>query len=69
MACACLANILNEISKLGINLTAISSHSIHEDWKYYFYCEAEGQLDSDNVVKLQQILKEKCQTFKIVGSY
>ena len=64
-----LANILNEISKLGINLTAISSHSIHEAWKYYFYCEAEGRLDSEDVVKLQQILKDKCQTFKIVGSY
>ena len=35
-----LANVLNEISKLGINLTAISSHSTHEVWKYYFYCEA-----------------------------
>lgn len=64
-----LANILNEISKLGINLTAISSHSIHEAWKYYFYCEAEGRLDSEDVIKLQQILKDKCQTFKIVGSY
>lgn len=64
-----LANILNEISKLGVNLTAISSHSIHEAWKYYFYCEAEGRLDSLNIVKLQQVLKEKCETFKIIGSY
>ena len=64
-----LANILNEISKLDINLTAISSHSTHEAWKYYFYCEAEGRLDSENVLKLQTILIEKCQTFKVIGSY
>ena len=64
-----LAKILNEISRLNINLTAISSHSTHEAWKYYFYCEAEGRLDSSNVLLLQQILNEKCETFKIIGSY
>ena len=64
-----LAKILNEISRLNINLTAISSHSTHEAWKYYFYCEAEGRLDSSDVLLLQQILNEKCETFKIIGSY
>ena len=64
-----LANVLNEISKLGINLTAISSHSTHEVWKYYFYCEAEGRLDDSSVIKLKEILDEKCSTFKIIGSY
>ena len=64
-----LANILNEISRLNVNLTAISSHSTHEAWKYYFYCEAEGRLDSENIIKLQEILKRKCETYKVVGSY
>ena len=64
-----LAKILNEISRLDINLTAISSHSTHEAWKYYFFCEAEGRLDSLNVIKLEEVLKEKCETFKIIGSY
>ena len=64
-----LANILNEISRLGINLTAISSHSTHETWKYYFYCEAEGRLDSNNILKLQEVLISKCETFKVIGSY
>ena len=64
-----LANVLNEISKLDVNLTAISSHSTHEVWKYYFYCEAEGRLDDENVVKLKEVLNEKCSTFKIIGSY
>ncbi len=64
-----LAKILNEISILGVNLTAISSHSTHEAFKYYFYCEAEGRLDSENIVKLQEILKQKCETFKVIGSY
>lgn len=64
-----LANVLNEISKLNVNLTAISSHSTHEAWKYYFYCEADGRLDSENIIELVNVLKEKCQTFKIIGSY
>lgn len=64
-----LANVLNEISKLNVNLTAISSHSTHEDWKYYFYCEADGRLDSRNIIELVNVLKEKCQTFRIIGSY
>lgn len=64
-----LANVLNEISKLNVNLTAISSHSTHEQWKYYFYCEADGRLDSDNIKKLLSVLSRKCQTFKIIGSY
>ena len=64
-----LANVLNEISKLNVNLTSISSHSTHETWKYYFYCEAEGRLDDLNVKLLIDVLNEKCNTFKIVGSY
>lgn len=64
-----LANVLNEISKLNVNLTAISSHSTHEAWKYYFYCEADGRLDSQNIKELIKVLNEKCQTFKIIGSY
>ena len=64
-----LAKILNEISRLNVNLTAISSHSTHEAWKYYFYCEAEGRLDSENVIKLQEVLASKCETYKVIGSY
>ena len=64
-----LASVLNEISNLNVNLTAISSHSTHEAWKYYFYCEAEGRLDDENIIKLKNVLNEKCNTFKIVGSY
>ena len=64
-----LVTILNEISRLGVNLTAISSHSTHEDWEYYFFCEAEGKLDSSNIIALAKVLEGKCKTFKIIGSY
>lgn len=65
-----LANVLNEISKHDINLTAIKSRSMHDlPWKYYFYCEAEGRLDEENVIKMIEALKIKCESFKIVGSY
>mgnify|MGYP003447370025 CR=1 FL=1 len=65
-----LAKVLNEISKLNVNLTSITSRSTHNlPWKYYFYCEAEGRLDSTNIKKLITVLNEKCEIFKIVGSY
>jgi prephenate dehydratase len=64
-----LARVLNEISKLDVNLTAISSRTTHTAWKYYFYCEAEGRLDDPNIMKLREVLSLKCETFKIIGSY
>ena len=65
-----LAKILSEISSKEINLTSIKSRSMHDlPWKYYFYCEAEGRLDCSNVVDMIKVLEQKCQTFKIIGSY
>ena len=65
-----LAKVLNEISKQKVNLTAITSRSTHNSaWKYYFYCEAEGSLNSDNIKELIKVLEHKCETFKIIGSY
>ena len=65
-----LAEVLNEISKNHINLTSIKSRSTHMDaFKYYFYCEAEGRLDSFDVKNMIDALNKKCATFKIIGSY
>ena len=65
-----LANVLAEISKMNVNLTSIKSRSTHEAaWKYYFYCEAEGSLESENVKNMVEVLTKMCETFKIVGSY
>lgn len=65
-----LANVLTEISRHNINLTSIKSRSTHESaWKYYFYCEAEGCLDSIHVMEMIKVLSSMCETFKIIGSY
>ncbi len=65
-----LANVLTEISKHNVNLTSIRSRSTHESaWKYYFYCEAEGSLESQHVKEMIASLKGMCETFKIIGSY
>lgn len=65
-----LANVLTEISKHNVNLTSIRSRSTHESaWKYYFYCEARGSLESLNVQEMIACLKGMCETFKIIGSY
>lgn len=65
-----LAKVLNEISKASINLLSIKSRPVHDlAWKYYFYCEAEGDLADLRIQSLISILKAKCEIFKIIGSY
>ena len=38
-------------------------------WQYYFYVEAEGNLDSENGKKMMEELKNHCDRLKSVGTY
>jgi chorismate mutase/prephenate dehydratase len=38
-------------------------------WQYYFYVETEGDLSSDEGVKMMEELGEFCDRLKIVGTY
>ena len=38
-------------------------------WQYYFYIEAEGNLDSEDGKAMMKELKEHCDRVKTVGSY
>ena len=38
-------------------------------WQYYFYVEAEGNLDSENGKKMLSELALYCDRLKTVGSY
>ena len=38
-------------------------------WKYYFYAEAEGNIDTDQGRAMLAALGEFCDKLKVCGSY
>ena len=38
-------------------------------WQYYFYVEAEGNVDSDEGRVMMQELSEYCDSLRAVGTY
>ena len=65
-----LAKALDVIAKYGFNMGALRSRPMKELlWQYYFYVEAEGNLDSENGRRMLEELKEYCDRLKTVGSY
>ncbi|MBQ7343623.1 MAG: chorismate mutase [Clostridia bacterium] len=65
-----LAKALEVIAKYGFNMGALRSRPMKELlWQYYFYVEAEGNLDSEDGRKMMEELKAYCDRLKTVGSY
>ncbi|RUM73351.1 MAG: hypothetical protein DSZ11_06110 [Sulfurovum sp.] len=72
-----LAQILNLIGSLSINVSSLVPHSIYREngsWEYAFFLEVEGHVSSEPLKILHKILSGKrlsCQTRKgrWVGSY
>ena len=65
-----LAKALNVIAKYGFNMGSLRSRPMKELlWQYYFYIEAEGNLDSEDGKAMMKELKEHCDRVKTVGSY
>ena len=65
-----LAKALDVIAKYGFNMGALRSRPMKELlWQYYFYVEAEGNLDSENGKKMLSELALYCDRLKTVGSY
>ena len=65
-----LAKAIDVIAKYGFNMGALRSRPMKELlWQYYFYVEAEGNLDSENGKKMMEELKDHCDRLKSVGAY
>ena len=65
-----LARAVNTIGSHGINLRAIKSRPTKQiSWSYYFFCEGEGCLVSDNGKQMVEELKQTCNDLKIIGSF
>lgn len=65
-----LADALGVFSRFGINLTNIASRpSRRREWEYYFFVEAEGHCQDDNVAKAIDAARSHCGEMHVLGSF
>lgn len=65
-----LAKAIDIIGKHGFNMQMLRSRPMKELlWQYYFYVEAEGNLNTEEGKKMLSELAEYCDKLKSVGSY
>lgn len=65
-----LAGALNIIGAHGFNMRSLRSRPMKElEWNYYFYVEAEGNINTENGNEMLRELSAVCAKVKTVGSY
>lgn len=65
-----LAKALDIIGKHGFNMRTLRSRPMKElMWEYYFYIEAEGNVNSKEGRRMIEDLEEYCPRVKLIGSY
>ena len=65
-----LAGAINVIGKYGYNMRCLRSRPMKELlWQYYFYVEAEGDLDDENGKKMRAELAPCCDKLRMLGSF
>ena len=65
-----LAQTLNIIGAHGYNMKNLRSRPMKDlQWSYYFYMEAEGNINNENGEMLLRELSALCARLKLVGMY
>ena len=65
-----LAKAVDVIGRHGFNMKALRSRPMKELlWQYYFYVEAEGNVQTDMGKEMMEELSEFCDRLKFVGTY
>ena len=65
-----LAKAINVIGEYGYNMRLLRSRPVkNEVWQYYFYLEAEGNVNSPEGREMLMKLKEYCQQLKVAGNF
>ena len=65
-----LAKAIEIIGKHGFNMKALKSRPMKELlWQYYFYVEAEGNIDTPDAKKMLDELSECCDRLKVAGTF
>jgi 3-deoxy-7-phosphoheptulonate synthase len=65
-----LYDTLKVFAEKGINLVKLESRPIHgKPWEYMFYVDLEADADSESFKPILDILEERTDYLKVVGSY
>ncbi len=65
-----LAKAIEIIGKHGFNMQSLRSRPMKELlWQYYFYIEAEGNVNAENGKSMMRELGEYCDRLRAVGSF
>lgn len=65
-----LAKAINVIGAHGFNMKVLRSRPVKDSgWHYYFYVEAEGNINGKEGQEMLSELREYCDRLKVVGNY
>lgn len=65
-----LAQMLNILGAHGFNMKALRSRPMKElQWNYFFYIEAEGNINCENGEDMLREMSAICAKLKLVGTY
>ena len=65
-----LAKAVSIIGKYGFNMNVLRSRPIKVvNWKYYFYAELEGDINTPEGDEMVKSLSSECEVIKVLGSY
>ena len=65
-----LAKAVDVIGRHGFNIKALRSRPMKELlWQYYFYVEAEGDIESEEGRQMLRVLEMYCDRLKVLGTY
>ena len=65
-----LAKTLNIIGSYGFNMRTLRSRPMKDlQWNYYFFVEADGDINSNDGQDMIRQLKTVCDRLKVVGTY
>ena len=65
-----LAKAIEVIGRHGFNMRTLRSRPMKELlWQYYFYVEAEGNINTDEGKAMMEDLSDYCDKLKAVGTY
>ena len=65
-----MAKAIDVIGNHGFNMRTLRSRPMKELlWEYYFYVEAEGNVQTENGLTMMEDLGEFCDKLKFAGTY
>ena len=65
-----LAKAIDVIGRHGFNMRTLRSRPMKELlWQYYFYVEAEGDVDTEEGALMMRELNQYCDKLKAIGTY